>query len=179
MSSPYLGELRIFPFNFAPRGWAFCNGQTLSIQQNTALFAIIGTFYGGNGVTTFMLPNLQSSVPVSTGPGYVIGQVAGETNHTLTLNEMASHIHIANGVAALANIGPPSGNTNLAEPVAHEPNNISVNVNAYCDGVGGSLNAMGPNTIANAGNNLPHNNMSPYLVLNVCIALIGIFPTRN
>jgi microcystin-dependent protein len=176
MSSPYIGELRIFPFGFAPRGWALCNGQLMSIQQNTALFSILGTHYGGNGVNTFGLPNLQGNVPIGVGNGYGLGQVGGEANHTLFVTEMPSHSHSANGVAALANIAAPA-NANLAEPVAHEPNNVSVNVNAYC--TGGALSAMGPGTIAMAGNSVPHNNMSPYLVINVCIALFGIFPSRN
>src|SRR5271156_3830775 len=99
MATPFLGEVRIVSFNYPPKGWAFCNGQTLSISQNTALFSLLGTFYGGDGIQTFQLPNLQARMPLHAGPGFTQGQAAGEVNHTLIMTEMSSHNHLAQGVA--------------------------------------------------------------------------------
>jgi microcystin-dependent protein len=172
----YVGELRIFPFTFAPRGWALCNGQTLAINQNTALFSVIGTYFGGNGTTSFQLPNLQGRAPMHVAQGYDLGQTGGEVAHTLLLTEIPSHTHSANAVATAANIASPVG-ANLAEPVAHTTTNGNINVSAY--GSGGLLIAMAPNAVANAGSSQAHNNMSPFLVLSVCISLTGIFPSRN
>ena len=165
MSTPYIGELRVFSFGFAPKGWVQCNGQLMSIQQNTALFAILGTTYGGDGVRTFGLPNLQGRTPVHVGNGIVLGQLAGEQAHTLLLSEMAAHTHVPAGTNTAANQGAPTGNLWATET----ENSYATTVNS----------AMLPAAIGNTGGSQPHNNMQPYLVLNVCIAIVGIFPTRN
>lgn len=166
MAEPYLSEIRIFSFNFAPRFWAQCNGQLLPINQNQALFSLLGTAFGGNGQTTFGLPNLQGRVAMHFGNGMVMGQTAGEANHTLSLAEMPSHNHIALGSTAGPTSPTPLGNT-WATGTGSSPYSAT----------GGSL--MAPQALSNTGGNLPHNNMSPYLTLNYCIALSGIFPSRN
>jgi microcystin-dependent protein len=173
MSDQFLGELRAFGFNFAPKGWAFCNGQLLSIQQNTALFALLGTIYGGNGVTTFQLPNLQSRVPMhfGTAPGgtsYVEGEMAGTESVTLSSTQMPTHIHTLNGVSA-------SGNAHFPAGVLYAGG--STNTESFYGS--GTMQPLVPNTIAPAGGNQAHTNLQPYLVINWCIALIGVFPSRN
>ncbi len=165
MATPFIGEIRIFAFSFPPKGWALCNGQTLAINQNQALFAILGTMYGGNGQTTFQLPNLQSRVAIHRGAGFVQGQIGGEMNHTLQLSEMAAHNHTLAGVATGSSQRSLSGNL-LGTPA----------FNLYGSGSGGTLN---PNAIAVAGGGQPHNNLQPYLVLSICMALVGVFPSRN
>jgi microcystin-dependent protein len=166
MGTPFLGEVRIFAFGFAPRGWALCNGQFLPINQNQALFALLGTMYGGNGQTTFALPNLQGRIPVHVGPGFVQGQQAGETTHTLILSEMAQHTHpVMASSLAQADQPAPAGNlwANGGQP-AYAP---AANANMRAD------------LVSSAGGNQPHNNMPPYLALNICMALQGIFPSMN
>lgn len=165
MGTPYLSEIRIVSFNFAPKGWAMCNGQLLPINQNQALFALIGTYYGGNGTSNFQLPNLQGAVPVHMGNGYTIGQTGGQANVTLTTQELPTHTHRASGVSNAANQVSPSGNT-WADSV-NDP---------YAPSYGVAMNA---GNVAQTGGGQPHNNMSPYLVLNYVIALEGIFPSRN
>lgn len=167
MATPYLSELRIFSFNFAPKGWALCNGQTLSIQQNTALFSLLGTTYGGNGTTNFLLPNLQGQVPMHYGNGFPQGQAAGEANHTLTVNEMPAHTH-----SLLASSNGPTVNTPAN-------NFFASNTGSLPYSAATANESMAATAIGNAGGAQPHNNMSPYLVLNICIALQGIFPSRN
>jgi microcystin-dependent protein len=167
MSTPYIGEVRMMSFGFAPKGWAQCNGQMMSIQQNTALFAILGTTFGGNGTTTFQLPDLQSRIPVHTGSGYVLGQVGGEAAHTLSTAEIPKHTH------TLTAVGTPAANQRAI--AGNMPGAPAFN---FYDTTA-SLTAMDPSAVtANTGNQ-PHDNMQPYLVVNFCIALIGIFPTRN
>jgi microcystin-dependent protein len=165
MSDQYLSEIRMFGFGFAPRGWQMCNGQTLAINQYQALFSLIGTYYGGNGSTTFNLPNLQGSVPVHSGNGVVLGEKAGVANVTLLTGQMPTHTHLvrANSTAN-----------------ATVPSNTAVAGGGGPQGYGATPNtAMNPNIVGLAGNNLPHSNMQPYLVLNFCIALTGLFPSRN
>jgi microcystin-dependent protein len=164
MSTPYLAEIRIFSFSFAPSGWAMCNGQTLSISQNAALFALLGTTYGGNGTTTFNLPNLQGCMPVHMGNGFVLGQTGGEVNHTLTISEMAAHTHVPAGSSTPANLGVPTGNLWATGNAAYNPTPNTT---------------MNPACIQSAGGGLSHPNMSPYLTVNFCIALTGIFPSQN
>lgn len=165
MGTPFLGEIKVVAFNFAPKGWVFCNGSTLPINQNQALFALIGTTYGGNGITTFKLPNLQGATPVYVGNGIVQGQSGGEASHTLTVAEMASHTHTAGATTDAASSPQPSGNVWA-----------QTGVPAYAP----TPNAtMAPGSIGTAGGGLPHQNTSPYLVLNFIIALQGIFPSRN
>jgi microcystin-dependent protein len=165
MSQPFLGQITIFSFSFAPKGWAQCNGQLLPINQNAALFSILGTTYGGNGTTTFALPDLRGRTPVYVGNGITQGQISGEENHTLTMAETPAHTHQAAG-------GPPA---TLVTPSGNLPGS-GTTTNFYA---GASNTSMNPQAIANAGFSQPHPNMSPYLVLNICIALQGIFPSRN
>lgn len=165
MSEPFLAEIRIISFNFPPKGWALCNGQLLPINQNQALFALLGTTYGGNGQTTFALPNLQGRVPFHMGQGLSLGQADGETTHTLSAAEMPAHNHIPIGSSANADQVSPAGNY-WAKGAA----------SAY------SATPDGPMAVASlgsSGGSQPHENMSPYLVLNFIIALQGIFPSRT
>ena len=170
MATPYLGELRLVSFNFAPRGWALCNGQLMAINQNQALFALLGTFYGGNGTTTFALPNLQGRSPMHMGAGYVLGQMGGEAAHTLTLSELPAHLHTLYGVSDIANANAPGG----ALPAAKGRGGLT-----QYGSPGGSEVPMAPSSVAQVGGGQPHENMPPYLVMNMVIALQGIFPSQN
>jgi microcystin-dependent protein len=166
VSEPFLAEVRIVSFNFAPRGWALCNGQVLSINQNQALFSLLGTQYGGNGTTSFALPNLQARVPIHVGSDFTLGQSGGEAAHALTTVEMPGHthgVHVAAGVGTAVN---PSGEYWAGIK----------NVNPYS--TGSPSTTMGP-TIGLSGQGQPHENTPPVLVLNYIIALVGIFPPRN
>ena len=166
MADPFLSEIRLFSFDFAPRGWALCDGQLLPINQNQALFALLGTRYGGNGQTTFALPDLRSRVPIHVGSGHTLGEVGGEQAHTLTGNEMPAHSHAMHGSTASSggSDNPTDRFLGSASNLYHAP---------------AALQAMNPGTIAGTGGGQPHENMQPYLVLLFCIALQGIFPTRN
>ena len=171
MSEPFLGQISIFSFNFPPKGWAMCNGQLLPINQNQALFSLLGTQFGGNGISTFALPDLRGNVPMSMGNGSglsprVIGQVAGEQAVTLTIGQMPSHSHVPN-YTTTANAMSPVGNLWAPDP----------NGNVTFDNSG--TETLAANAIGNAGGSQPHDNMAPYLALNFCIALQGIFPSRN
>lgn len=173
MSEPFVAEIRIFGFNFAPRGWAFCDGQLLPIAQNTALFSLLGTSYGGNGETTFGLPNLQGAAPVhhGQGPGLtdrVIGEAGGSPAMTLTVNEIPLHQHGLGLAAPLGTTAVPSASVTLAR---------SRGINLYQSSTQ-NLVPMSPQSVAPAGDGLPHDNMQPYLSLNFCIAMEGIFPSR-
>jgi microcystin-dependent protein len=173
MASPFLGQLSVFAFNFPPKGWALCNGQTLSIQQNPALFSLLGTSYGGNGVQTFALPNLQGRVPTHFGnvsPFTTPGVVAGEEAHTLLTQEMPAHNHQVNGVGATATIDVPKANM-LAAPGSGFPY-------VPISSIGSTVN-LNPAALVQAGASQPHENRQPYLVVNICIATSGIFPSRN
>jgi microcystin-dependent protein len=165
MSEPFLGEIKVISFNFPPKGWTFCNGQLLPINQNQALFAILGTTYGGNGVTTFALPNLQARMPIHQGQGFVLGEQGGEAAHVLTVNEMPAHNHPAQ---ASATADGPSPNGTVWAPadgsVQYYPSPNTV---------------MSSGAIGNIGGGQPHPNEAPYLVLNFIIALQGIFPSQN
>ena len=166
MAEPYLGQLSLFPFSFAPKGYAFCNGQILPISQNTALFSLLGTTYGGNGVQTFALPNLQGSVAISPGNGFVLGQTTGTESVTLSAAQMPAHTHtltVSNSTGPL--LSSLAGNT--------------VGITASNNYAGSSNVAMDPGSITNSGGSQAHENRSPYLVLNWVIALTGIFPSRN
>jgi microcystin-dependent protein len=173
MADQFLGEVRIFPFNFPPNGWAFCNGQLLPINQNTALFSLLGTQFGGDGQTTFALPNLQGNVPLDFGQGagltpYNMGDVGGTPAVTLLTSEMPAHNHSAHCNSSLGNKPKPSGNYWASDAAGI--------LSEYAAAPDGSQ--MSPQAIRVAGGSQPHNNMQPYLVLNFCIALQGIFPAR-
>jgi len=168
MATPFLAEIRIFGFTFVPRGWALCAGQILPISQNTALFSLVGTQYGGNGTTNFALPDLRSRVPMHLGNGFVQGQVGGEEAHTLSGNEIPSHNHFVNASSVLGNSATPAGNFLAA----------STRFALYSATLSNQT-TLQPATVAGAGDNQPHFNVQPYLTLNFCIALQGIFPPRN
>lgn len=165
MAEPFLGEIKIVSFNFPPKGWALCNGQLMAINQNQALFSVLGTTYGGDGRQTFGLPNLQGRTPVHFGNGFTLGQVGGETTHTLTIPEMPLHLHAANASTTAANAPIPTGN------------DLGAVANLY--GAAANLTTLLPSTLSNVGGSLPHENMQPYLTLNFCVALQGIFPSQN
>jgi microcystin-dependent protein len=173
---PFVAEIRIFPFNFAPKGWAFCDGQILSISQNTALFSLIGTMYGGDGISTFALPNFQGAAPLQAGQGpglslYDQGQTGGQPTVTLLPSQIPSHQH-----SAVANTGDPvtvnPANQTWSVPGAER------GLNLYHSNAGAAPQ-MSPQALSTSGGNLPHNNMPPYLALNFCIALQGVYPPRS
>jgi microcystin-dependent protein len=163
MSEPFLGELRLMSWNFAPQGWAQANGQLLPINQNQALFSLLGTTYGGNGQTNFALPNLQGRSPIHMGGNFTLGTVFGTESHTLTLNEMPAHTH-AVGASTKDGDQPQLG-------LPASANNLYGNP--------ADLVPLHPGTIPNVGGSQPHQNASPSLVLLWCIALVGVFPSRN
>ncbi len=172
MSEPFVGEIRMFGFNFEPQGWAFCDGQLLSISQNAALFSLLGTTYGGDGVSTFALPDLRSRVPVSQGQGeglssYAEGQAGGTETVTLTPAQMPAHTH-----AVSASSSPAASERPACRVLARSPDHSYV-PEPDTDTV------MNPKMIGEAGNSQPHDNIQPYLVLNFCIALQGVFPARE
>jgi microcystin-dependent protein len=177
MSEPFIGEIRIVGFTFAPRGWALCNGQLLSIAQNTALFSLLGTTYGGNGTSTFALPDLQGRFPMhfGTGPGLTPrtqGEVSGTETVTLLTTQMPAHTHLAT-VTLRGNSGDASADTPQA--------NVPARAEVYSAGAANvDLNASAATaSVQTAGGDQPHTNMPPYLVLNFIIALEGIFPSRS
>lgn len=173
MADPFVAEIRIFPFNFAPKGWAFCNGQLMPISQNTALFSLLGTTYGGDGKSTFALPDLQGNAPLHPGQGpglslYDLGQQGGVEFATLLQSEMPAHQHVLRAHGA-----DPGDNNTPAPALAYAKSN---NGSAYV--APGNVN-MNFQYLGLAGGSLPHNNMMPYLTLNFCIALQGVFPPRG
>lgn len=166
MSTPFIGQLSLFSFGFAPKGWSMCNGQLLPINQYQAVFSLLGTYYGGNGQTNFGLPNLQGRTPIGYSNNYPIGISAGEPTHTLTGQEVPPDLHFANAATTGAN------STNPANAVL-SGSGTAVYVPAA------NMTPMSSTAIANYGGSQPHENCQPYLVLNWCIALIGIFPSRS
>lgn len=173
MADPFVAEIRIFPFNFAPKGWAFCDGQLLPISQNTALFSLLGTTYGGNGTSNFALPDMQGNAPMHPGQGpglslYDLGETGGSETVTLIENEMPSHNHSLMAAVPPALLNAPSTATGLARSAggpAYQASNAG-------------LVQMNVQAIAPTGSGLPHNNMMPYLTLSFCIAMQGVFPQR-
>ncbi|MDZ4678810.1 MAG: tail fiber protein [Saprospiraceae bacterium] len=166
MAEPFLAEIRIFSFGFAPKGWALCNGQLLPINQNQALFSLLGTNYGGNGQTNFALPNLQERAPNHVGDGLTLGERAGQANVTLALPQLPTHPHLASATTATQNAISPA-NASFADSTPSEFYSGTPTV------------AMNAGVIASVGGSQPHNNVQPSLVLNMSIALQGIFPSQN
>ena len=180
MADPVVAEIRIFPFNFAPKGWAFCNGQILPISQNTALFSLLGTTYGGNGHSTFALPDMQGNAPMHPGQGpglslHDLGETGGSDFVTLLESEMPLHAHAVRAVPDPGDVQAPAADRSLGRsnpgfayvPGPGQPSGVNPNAQ------------MAFQTLAPAGGSLPHNNMQPYLTLNFCIALQGVFPPRS
>jgi microcystin-dependent protein len=169
MAEPFLSEIRIFSFVFAPKGWALCNGQLLPINQNQALFSLLGTTFGGDGRVNFALPDLRARTPIHVGSGHTLGERGGEQAHTLSIAELPTHTHVAMASSATSNASPPT-------PV----NNILADSNpALVYNSPSSLAAMNPGMLANVGGSQAHLNMQPFLTLSFCIALQGIFPSAN
>jgi microcystin-dependent protein len=173
MSDPFVAEIRIFPFNFAPKGWAFCNGQLMPLSQNTALFSLLGTTYGGDGKSTFALPNMQGNAPMfwGQGPGLSLrdlGETSGSETVTLLNSEMPSHAHQASGVSGSGPTSPANNTWGTGSGRTPPPTYVN-----------GSPNVSMGNALAPTGSSLPHNNMQPYLTLNFCIAMQGVFPPRS
>jgi microcystin-dependent protein len=166
MSEPFMGEIKIISWNFPPRGWAFCNGQFLPINQNQALFSLLGTMYGGNGQTTFALPDFRGRAPMHVGSGFTQGQALGQAAHTVTQSEMPAHIHTAQAFNANGDVAVPAG------AALCTVNNLYAAVSA-------NMVALNPASLANFGGSQPHENRMPLLVLNFIIALVGIFPSQN
>src|SRR3982750_1231889 len=166
MSEPFLSEIKIVSFNFPPKGWALCNGQFLPINQNQALFSLLGTTYGGNGQTTFALPNLRGQVPIHMGGGHNLGEAAGSESVTINIQQLPTHTHILNGTNTDGTQQIPLGNLwALSAPQLYAPP--------------ANLQPMNPGSVGNAGGSQAHTNLMPYLVLNFIIALQGIFPSQN
>ena len=166
MAEPFLAEIRIVSFNFAPKGWAMANGQFLPINQNQGLFSLLGTTYGGNGQTTFALPDIRGRVSMHFGDGHTLGEKGGEQAHTLTLSELPAHTHSAQASTNTANSQTGAGNV-----LGVVPGRLYTDV--------ANLTTLSPSTITNVGGSQAHLNMQPFLTLTYCIALQGIFPSQN
>lgn len=175
MSDQFVAEIRIFPFNFPPKGWAFCDGQILPISQNTALFSLLGTTYGGDGKSTFALPDLQGSAPMQPGQGQGLslrdlGEIGGTESVSLLVSEIPAHTHAVR-------VSSEDGEFKSAGTDGNRIMGRSINAFLY-QSAGGSMVTAAPQALAPAGGSLPHNNMQPYLTLSFCVALQGIFPQR-
>jgi len=168
MAEPFLSEIRIMSFGFPPKGWALCDGQLLPINQNQALFSLLGTTYGGDGRVNFGLPDLRSRAPVHMGSGHTLGERGGEQAHTLSISEIPTHVHVFNATSVAASTAFPSNTMLTAQSSGSELYSPS-----------GNLVAFDPTAISNTGGSQAHLNMQPFLVLNFSIALQGIFPSQN
>jgi microcystin-dependent protein len=165
MADPFMGEIRLMSFTFAPQGWALCNGQFLPINQNQALFSLLGTTFGGNGQTTYALPDMRGRTPIHVGSGHTLGEKAGEASHTVTIGELPTHTHTANANSGNATTPIPTNNL------------LGAANNLYAAPT--SLTTLEPSMIGNIGGSQPHQNMQPFIVVSYCIALQGIFPSPN
>lgn len=168
MAEPFLSEIRLMSFVFAPKGWALCNGQLLPINQNQALFSLLGTSFGGDGRVNFALPDYRGRVPIHVGSGHTLGERGGETAHTLSIAELPTHTHVLQATSGNATVAIPSSTLMLA---------TSANYEAYRPA--SALVSLQPSTVANVGGSQAHLNMQPFLCLSFCIALQGIFPSPN
>jgi microcystin-dependent protein len=168
MSEPFMSEIKIMGFNFPPKGWALCNGQLLPLNQNQALYSLLGTTYGGNGQTNFALPNLQGQTPIHMGNGHALGERAGTEAVTLSTNQMPQHPHL---LQATTNVAPP--NTPPGGNILAQSQGQFLYANAS------NFTPMAPNSTTNTGGSQSHTNLQPFLVLNFCIALYGVFPSQN
>lgn len=178
MAEPFLSEIRIMSFGFPPKGWALCNGQLLPINQNQALFSLLGTTYGGDGRVNFGLPDLQGRTPIHMGSGHTLGERGGEQAHTLSISELPTHVHGMRAQDAAADLGggqTPGPGKVLARGIAAAAGTPAVNIYGTAPG----LVAMASASIANTGGSQGHLNMQPFLTLTFCIALQGIFPSQN
>jgi microcystin-dependent protein len=170
MAEPFLSEIRIMSFVFAPKGWALCNGQLLPINQNQALFSLLGTTFGGDGRVNFGLPDLRGQTPIHVGSGHTLGEKGGEQAHTLSIAELTQHVHVANATSVQAD-----QNSNSAAP-----SRVLAQSNfSFAWGPGSNFQAMDPGELGNAGGSQAHLNMQPFLTLSFCIALQGIFPSAT
>jgi microcystin-dependent protein len=170
MAEPFLGEVRIMSFEFAPKGWALCTGQLLPINQNQALFSLLGTTFGGDGRVNFALPDLRARTPIHVGSGHTLGEGGGEQSHTLSIAELPTHTHAAQGSSADADAAVPTGNLLAA-----------VDNTTFGTAYGGASNltALAPAAVSNVGGSQAHLNMQPFLTLSFCVALQGIFPSPS
>jgi microcystin-dependent protein len=169
VSGPFVGEIRMFAGNFAPVGWAFCNGQLMAISDNPTLFQLIGTTYGGDGQSNFALPNLQSRLPVAVGPGFALGQAGGAETVTLTTAQIPAHSHVLLASSGNGTLKSPAGNVTAAISGGASSAYIEATPTAQ----------MAPDTIGSAGNSQPHDNMQPFLVISFIISLFGVFPSQQ
>ena len=169
MAEPFLSEIRIFSFNFAPKGWATCNGQLLPINQNQGLFSLLGTTFGGDGRVNFALPDLRDRTPIHVGSGHSVGERGGEQAHTLSISELPEHAHVAMASSAVNNAIPPTPTNNI----------LADSAPALAYNSPSNLTAMVASTLANTGGSQAHSNVQPFLSLNFCIALQGIFPSQT
>lgn len=166
MAEPFLSEIRLMSFVFAPKGWALCNGQLLPINQNQALFSLLGTTYGGDGRVNFALPDLRARTPIHTGSGHTLGERAGEAAHTLTIGELPAHTHVLSATNATGDTPLPAGNL-----LGNSPSQLYA--------APGALTSLSPTSVTNTGGSQPHENRQPFLTISFCIALQGIFPSPN
>jgi len=166
MAEPFMGEIRLMSFVFPPKGWTLCNGQFLPINQNQGLFALLGTQYGGNGQTTFALPDLRGRVPIHQGAGFTIGEVGGQQAHTITVSEMPQHTHTVQATTSTGDVAVPTSNL-----LADSPSQLY--------GAAANLTPLDPSGVTTNGGSQPHENMQPFLTISFCICLIGIFPSQN
>ena len=182
MGTPFLSEIKIVAFDYPPKGWAFCNGQLLPINQNQALFSLLGTMYGGDGRVNFALPDLRGRVAMHLGNGHIQGEKGGSESVTLTQAQMPAHMHFFSCDAttpATSNSGTPAANTCLGQTIGSPAQGSNFPVSLYDANVAGQFGTLAPQALSNAGGSQPHNNMQPYLSLNFVIALQGVFPSRN